>query len=87
MYVLLFEYWGSSVHVFQGRARRALFSLRGIRVKTCQEIQSSLLEKKLCSLTKSKLGLSSLLVSKDEVEGFSLPFEGRRGNQTSLVKA
>ena len=28
---------------FQGRARRALFSLRGIRVKACQEIQSSLL--------------------------------------------
>ena len=31
--------------------------------------------------------MSSLLVSEDEVEGFSFPFERRREDQTSFVKA
>ena len=44
VYVLLLNI-GGALSMFSGRARRALFSLRGIRVKTCQEIQSSLLER------------------------------------------
>ena len=31
--------------------------------------------------------MSSLLVSEDEIDDFSLPFEGRREDETSLVKA
>ena len=30
--------------------------------------------------------MSSLFVSEDEVEGFSFPLEGRREDQTSMVK-
>ena len=65
-------------------ASGALSSLASVSLPLEAKELSS--RKKLSSLTKSKLGLSSLLVSEDEVEGFSSPFEGRRGNQTSLVK-
>ena len=55
-------------------------------MKTYQEVKLSS-RKKLSSLSENSLDLSSLLVSEDEIEDFSLPFEGRREDETSLVKA
>ena len=48
--------------------------------------KGALFSKEVVLTYQEQLRLSSLLVSEDEVEGFSFPFEGRKEAQTSLVK-
>ena len=48
--------------------------------------KGALFSKEVVLTYQEQLRLSSLLVSEDEVEGFSFPFESRKEAQTSLVK-